>query len=195
MRIDELKEALRAWGHATVHRFAYSRADRTTHVLTKVRDHAPGRERADRKLVGRDGTSRRRFMAAGLGIKDMEVLPMWAVDPVRAANDAGHPQDNPEIAVDQGIPDELRWIDSALAQLSRESELRAIIVRTEFTESCSQGRKAAIACRAYEELMARRLGLELVERKDEDKPAMSVWQYRDELERALYFLAGARQAA
>lgn len=195
MRLDELKNALRAWGVATVNRYAYTRSDRTTHVLTKVSDHAPGtRARAERELVGRDGRSRRLYMAGKINC-GMRIVPVWACDPVRAANDADRPHDNPEIAIDQGIPDELRWVDAALAQLSRESALRSIIVRTEYTESCSQTRKAEIACRSYEELMARKLGVAIPEQKDGAKPALSVWQYRDELERALYWMAGARKAA
>ena len=196
MQLDELKAALRAWGIATVNRYAYTKADRTTHVLTKVRDHAPGtRERADRDLVGRDGESRRRAMAKHVGLKDFNILPMWAVDPVRAANDADSPHDNPEIAVDRGIPDELRWIEAALGQLSRESLLRAIIVQTEFTESTSQARKADMACKRYEEAMARKLGIPVPEPVEGAKPVLSVWQYRDELDRALHWMAGARQAA
>ena len=44
---DPLTEDLRRWGHAQVNRFALSRADRSVHVLDKVRDLAPmTRERA-----------------------------------------------------------------------------------------------------------------------------------------------------
>lgn len=51
---DPLTEVLRRWGHAQVNRFALSRADRSVHVLGKVRGHAPlTRERAARELVGR----------------------------------------------------------------------------------------------------------------------------------------------
>ena len=117
---DPLTEQLRRWGHAQVNRFALSRADRRVHVLDKVRDHAPlTRERAIQDLVGRDGESRRRFMAARSGVQGMQILPIWAVDPVRAANDADKPHDNAEIAVDMGTPDELRWLDRALASMGR----------------------------------------------------------------------------
>ena len=193
MRIDELKDLMRAWGLATVNRYAYSRGDRTIHVLTKVRDHAPGK-RADRELVRRDGASRRRMMAGKAQVKGLDIVPMWACSPITAANDADHPHDNPEIAVDQGIPDNLRWVDVALAKMRRESELRAIIVHTEYTESCSQGRKAAIACRRYEEALARRLGLTAPASNDDQVPALTLRQYRYELGRALDWLLG-RQAA
>ncbi|RLK53434.1 hypothetical protein BCL79_2740 [Stenotrophomonas rhizophila] len=184
---DPLTEQLRRWGHAQVNRFALSRADRSVHVLDKVRDHAPlTRERAARELVGRDGTDRRRFMAARSGVQEMSMLPMWAVSPIRSANDADHPHDNPEIAVDTGTPDDLRWVDRALATLSRhqvekdgnfvlQGQLRELIVRTEFTVSASQ----AVKARMVEEQYGGKL---------------TVWQYRRELQRALDWLGG-RMAA
>lgn len=173
---DPLTEQLRRWGHAQVNRFALSRADRSAHVLDKVRDHAPlTRKRALQDLVGRDGESRRRFMAARSGVQGMQILPTWAVDPIRAANDASHPQDLPEIAVDVGIPDELRWVDRALASMARQYPLRALIVRTEFTVSASQAVKARMVAEQY--------GGEL-----------SIWQYRRELQRGIDFVGG-RMAA
>lgn len=147
---DPLTEELRRWGHAQVNRFALSRADRSVHVLDKVRDHAPlTRERALQDLVARDGSDRRRLMAAGSGVKGMRIVPMWAADPIRASNDADHPHDNPEIAVDLGVPDELRWVDRALASMERQHPLRALIVRTEFTVSASQAVKARMVAEQY----------------------------------------------
>ncbi|TGR55688.1 hypothetical protein EN794_004595 [Mesorhizobium sp. M00.F.Ca.ET.151.01.1.1] len=148
---DPLTEELRRWGHAQVNRFALSRADRSVHVLDKVRDHAPlTRERAIQDLVGRDGTDRRRLMAAGAGVKGLRIVPLWAADPIRASNDADHPHDNPEIAVDVGVPDELRWIDRALASMERQYPMRALIVRTEFTVSASQAVKARMVAEKYD---------------------------------------------
>ncbi|WP_414539275.1 hypothetical protein [Stenotrophomonas forensis] len=118
---DYLVAQLRAWGHAQVNPFALSRADRSTHVPEKARDMAPGtRERALRDLVGRDGGDRRRFMAARSGVAGMGMLPAWAVDPARSTNDADKPHDNAEIAVDVGIPDNLRWVERALASMMRQ---------------------------------------------------------------------------
>ena len=169
---DPLTEELRRWGHAQVNRFALSRADRSVHVLDKVRDHAPlTRERAARDLVARDGGDRRRFMAARSGVAGMGMLPMWAVDPVRASNDADHPHDNPEIAVDTGTPDELRWVDRALASMARQFPLRALIVRTEFTVSASQAVKARMVAEQY-------------------GGVLSIWQYRRELQRGVDFMGG-----
>ncbi|OBU73888.1 hypothetical protein A9K61_04265 [Stenotrophomonas maltophilia] len=148
---DPLTEELRRWGHAQVNRFALSRADRSVHVLDKVRDHAPmTRERAIQDLVGRDGTDRRRLLAAGVGVKGLRMVPLWAADPIRASNDADHPHDNPEIAVDVGVPDELRWIDRALASMERQYPMRALILRTEFTVSASQAVKARMVAGKYD---------------------------------------------
>ncbi|MDX3932675.1 MAG: hypothetical protein QHC77_12145 [Stenotrophomonas sp.] len=173
---DELTKQLRRWGHAQVNRFALSRADRSVHVLDKVRDHAPQtRERALQDLVARDGAERRRFMAANSGVQGMRMLPLWAVDPIRASNDADHPHDNPEIAVDVGIPDDLRWVDRALASMARQYPLRELIVRTEFTVSASQAVKAHMVADHY-------------------GGSLTLRQYRYELGRSLDLLRG-RMAA
>lgn len=169
---DPLTEQLRRWGHAQVNRFALSRADRSVHVLDKVRDHAPlTRERAMQDLVGRDGESRRRFMAARSGVQGMQMLPTWAVDPVRAANDADKPHDNAEIAVDMGTPDELRWVDRALASMARQYPMRALILRTEFTVSASQAVKARMVAEQY-------------------GGTLTLRQYRYELEKAMHWFQG-----
>lgn len=169
---DYLVQQLRAWGHAQANRFALTYADRSTHVLEKARDMAPGtREKALRDLVGRDGSSRRRFMAERSGIPKMEVLPAWAVDPVRSTNDADKPHDNPEIAVDVGIPDELRWVEQALASMMRQHPLRALVLHTEYTVSASQAVKARMVAEKY-------------------GGALSVWQYRRELQRAVDWMGG-----
>lgn len=169
---DPLTEELRRWGHAQVNRYAFSHAERGVHVLQHARDLAPGtRERAARELVGRDGGDRRRFMGARSGVVGMHTLPTWAVSPVRASNDADRPHDNPEIAVDTGTPDELRWVDRALASMNRQYPLRALIVRTEFTVSASQAIKARMVAEQY-------------------GGALSIWQYRRELQRGVDFMGG-----
>lgn len=173
---DPLTEELRRWGHAQANRFALSRVDRSVHVLDKVRDHAPlTRERALQDLVGRDGAERRRLMAAGSGVQGLRIVPLWAADPIRASNDADHPHDNPEIAVDVGVPDELRWIDRALASMERQYPLRALVLHTEFTVAASQAVKARMVAEKY-------------------GGTLSVWQYRRELQRGLDWLTGAQAA-
>jgi len=147
---DYLVQQLRAWGHAQANRFALTYADRSTHVLEKARDMAPGaRERALRDLVGRDGSSRRRFMADRSGVEGMGMLPAWAVDSVRSTSDAGKPHDNPEIAVDIGIPDGLRWVEQALTSMMRQHRLRALVLHTEFTVAASQAVRARMVAEKY----------------------------------------------
>jgi len=173
---DPMVQALRAWGHAQANRYALSHADRSVHVLDKARDFAPGtKERALRDLVGRDGSGRRQFMARRSGVDAMHILPTWAVDPVRSTNDADQPHDNPEIAVDVGIPDNLRWVESALVAMERQNLLRALIVRTEYAVAASQAVKARMVAEKY-------------------GGALSVWQYRRELQHGVNWLQG-RQAA
>jgi hypothetical protein len=127
------------------------------------------KERADRYLVGRDGTERRRFMAERSGITGMAMLPLWAVDPIRSSNDADHPHDNPEIAIDIGIPDELRWVERGLVEMGRQYPLRALVARTEYTVAASQAVKARMVAEKY-------------------GGALSVWQYRRELQRAVEWM-------
>ncbi len=175
-RADPLIEELKRWGYAQANRYAFSRGDRCVHALQQARDMAPGTvENATRDLVARDGAQRRRFMAARSGDVGLTMLPTWAVDAIRSSNDADRPHDNPEIAVDMGIPDELRWVDRALAGLSRATPLRELIVRTEFTVSASQSVKARMVAEQY-------------------GGTLSLRQYRHELSRGLDWFRG-RQAA
>lgn len=154
MQREEVKAALRAWGIALENRFAVCKADRSIHMLDKARDLAPGsRENAVRLLVDRDGRDRRRRMAAaacsGSDKLRLSILPKWSCEPVRAANDADRPHDNPEIAFDQGIPDDLRWVDTAVNSIERQNPLRALVVRTEYTVSASQKVKARMVAETY----------------------------------------------
>lgn len=167
----ELERLLRSWGHAHATRYFYARSDRASHVLARAKEQAPGtRENALRELIKRDGKGRRLYMAEKAGMAG-EMIPAWAVDPIRAKNDADAPHDNPEIAVDQGIPDVLRWIDRALAVVSRESPVRAMCVQVEYTEPGTQRHKAVIAAKRY-------------------GGKLSLWQYRREVQRGVDTIAG-----
>lgn len=171
-RADPIAEQLRRWGCAQANRYAYSRSDRSVHALEQARDLAPGTAaNAMRRLIGRDGTDRRRLLAAHAGVKGMKVVPHWAVEPIRATNNASRPHDNPEIAIDLGIPDELRWVERALAGLRRTTPLRELIVRTEYTVAASQAVKARMVQEQY-------------------GGTLSLRQYRYELGRALDWLEG-----
>jgi hypothetical protein len=176
MKLDDLRLALRQWGIATANRYCMTRSDRTEHMLDKAREMAPGtKENALRALVGRDGRDRRRLMAAGTGVDSMRLLPWWAADPIPASNDAQRPHDRAEIAFDQGIPDELMWVERAVAQLTRQYPLRGLVVRTEYTISTSQESKARMV-------------------REEYGGSLTLRQYRLELHRSWDWLAG-RMAA
>ena len=150
MQLDDVKAALKAWGHATVNRFALTRADRSTHVLHSNLRNLPEKHRPseERELVKRDGRSRRLYMAGKINC-GMKIVPLWACDPVPARNDADRPHDNPEVAVDQGIPDDLRWVDAAVRQIERQNALRGLVLRTEYTVSASQKVKAKMVAETY----------------------------------------------
>ena len=172
MTPKEVREVLREWGLATVNRYCYSRSDRSVHMLQQAREMAPGtRERAAKELADRDGTSRRRIMASAAGVGGMDIAPMWSCDPIRASNDADHPHERAEIAVDVGLPEGLMWVERAVAQLGRQYPLRGLVVRTEYTISASQAVKANMV----EDLYAGKLTLR---------------QYRMELDRSLEWLSG-----
>lgn len=143
---DELRETLKRWGHATVARFAviHDGPSAGDHILARNKDLAPGtRENAERALLGRSGVDRRRRMASGLRDAGVNVVPMWACDAIPARNDADAPHDRlPVAAIDIGLPDELRWVESAIAALSRVYPLRAMVLREEFTGTGTQRMKA-----------------------------------------------------
>lgn len=172
MQPEEIKAALKAWGHASANRYAYSRGDRSVHALEKVRDHAPGTvDNALRQLIDRDGRERRRFMAARAGVRGLKIVPMWAVDPIRASNDADRPHDNPERAVDLGIPDHLRWLDYLIREMDRRRPMMAACVREEYATVGSQAVKAH----------------RVKERLDYDGQ-FSKWMYRAELDKAVLWI-------
>lgn len=152
MQREDVKAALKAWGHAMVNRFALSGSDRSRNVLhSSLRDLPAAKHKAtakERDLVKRSGLSRRLYMAGKIKC-GMKAVPLWAVDPIPARNDADRPHDNPEFAVDQGIPDDLRWVDAAVRGIERQNKLRGLVVRTEYTVSASQKVKARMVAETY----------------------------------------------
>lgn len=177
--LPDIKQALKDWGYAVQNRYAVSRSERPTHVLQAVRDQAPGTvENTMRALIGRGGRDRRTFMAERSGVKGMRIVPAYAVDPVRSSNDADRPHDNPEIPVDMGIPDHLRWIDRLVGVMEQRRPVMAACVREEY---CTAGSQDAKARRVRE-----RAGL---------GEKFSKWNYRDELDRAIVWIEGFAAAA
>ena len=182
MQPEDVKAALKAWGHATVNRFALSGSDRSTNVLASNLRNLPAQHKpsVDRELVKRDGRSRRFYMAGQLkGATRM--IPLWACDPVPARNDADRPHDNPEAAVDLGIPDDLRWVDALVMRIERQNPLRGLVLRIEYTETANQMDKAALV---HEEQKRRGFGGKFT--KD---------MYRRELEKAIDAICWDRSRA
>lgn len=176
---NTIRKLLKLWGIAEANRLAYSRGDRSTHALAQAVDMAPGTaEKARKRLMDRDGSSRRIFMASKTGVPGLRMIPKWACDPVPARNDADRPHDNPEIAVDMGIPEHLRWVDSLVRVLERTRPMTGACVREEYTTAGSQ----AVKCRRVRE----RLGYD---------GSFTVWMYRRELERAEVWIEGFAAAA
>lgn len=185
MQPKEIREFLKAWGHAVANRYAHSVGDRSPHVLQQVRDLAPGSsENAMRQLRGRDGRDRRRFMAERSGVKGLRIIPMYAVDPVRASNDADLPHDNPEIPVDVGIPDHLLWVDRLVELMNLQKPVMAACVREEYCEVGSQ----AVKARRVNDICG--LGYD-----EDENPNFKPWMYRSELDKAIAWMEGFSAAA
>jgi hypothetical protein len=180
-----LTEQLKRWGYYTVNRIAVNDDGPSggDSVLAKKRNEAPGKKN-ERKIVGRDGDERRRFMAARISADSpgvsgarlrMAIVPTWAVDPVPARNDADAPREVARAMVALDVPDDLRWIDEALSRLARVNRVQAMVLREEYCGVGTQERKAANVQGKY-------------------GGRITLRQYRDELRRARDFLRG-RMAA
>lgn len=181
---DDLIRQLQSWGFHQVNRYRpYAANDDgetagRDHPISRAREFAPmTRQNVAKVLLGRDGRSRRRLMAAGMYDDErksqiLDIVPTWACDPVPASNDAGRPvATSYEAAPDAGTPDDLRWIDRALAEMSRSAPFRALVVRQEFCGRGTQKEKAAAIAETY-------------------GGSVTVRQYRHELGRALDWMRG-----
>lgn len=175
---DHLGKQLRSWGFAKVNRYTAARDPEATpdvHPISRARQFAPmTREKAALTLVGR-ATERRRLMAKQLEDCGVGILPADFVDPIRCVEsriDGPIPRPHEAkqgAAVDRGVPEDLRWIDRAISELSRVSKIRALCLEVEFCELGTHDRKAVIAAGRY-------------------GGKLSVWQYRRELRLALDWL-------
>jgi len=177
---DELKAQLKRWGHATVSRFAlqYDGPSAGDSVLAKQRDlglKSKLKRDDERELVKRDGSARRRTMAAAAGVRGLSMVPLWACEPIRAANDADPPHDRAPAFVDVGLPDDVRWVEGALARIAADNPIRAACIREEFCGTGTQRMKASRVARLY-------------------GGTLSVWMYRREIDLGLEWLR-ARKAA
>lgn len=180
---DRLTASLRQWGQAQATRYDLMvNKPRRTHALDRALDFAPGtRAIALKRLATRDGRSRREIMAAAACVPGLRFTPQWSSDPIPCSETHKRaPRESIADAtaragamVDNGTPDELRWIDRALGKLALENRMWAMVVRAEFTTPGPQTKKAARVQYEY--------GGEL-----------SLRQYRRALRRALDWLGGVR---
>ena len=168
--MTNLKLDLQRWGEHQAARYSRDpeRDDAPgTHPLARAREFAPEtRERAARLLAGRDGRSRRSIMGdkAGTGIS-----PQWASDPIPCTETR---TPGPPLAqFDRGIPSDYRWIEKAIASLSRSHPVRAAVLRYEFQVKVSQAVKARMV-------------------SEETGVGLSKWQYRRELALGMAYLEG-----
>lgn len=180
MKPKALMDQLREWGVSQIiHelRVAEVLPNPREHIIERSRRFAPmTRKRAAKLLLGRDGEDRRRLVARAAGVQGMTVAPKWSTDPIRCTETrSGGPRATAAIA--PTTPDDLRWIDRALAQMTRSHPIRALVVREEFSgRGVTQRQRAKAVAEAY-------------------GGAFSVWQYRRELEQALSWLDGRQLAA
>lgn len=174
----ELIRQLRAWGfHMSGGRpDGAEKVAPDVHPLSKAREFAPmTRQRAARLLAGRDGSGRRKLMAQAINatsgypdLKTVRIAPVWSCDPVRCKQTGGNGGGG---YVQPEVPDDLKWIDRALAQIGRDAPVRAMVLRTELIEGGSHRRKAGVVSEAY-------------------GGNFTVRQYRYELQRAMDFMRG-----
>lgn len=183
-RTDDLRDLMQSWGFHQVNRYSEYRAilsdePATENPISKAREFAPmTRANVARKLIGRDGSSRRRLMAKQLwdpasGSQILEMVPMWACDPMPPRTQPAGGASTRRAAADTGSPDHLRWIDRAMSELARACLMRERVVREEFCGSGTHAEKAGRIEREY--------GGEF-----------TLNQYRYELRRGMDFLRGRR---
>lgn len=137
--MDGFDELLQAWGDALVcRREGIQASSGRAHALDRARDFAPVTvERFKACIVGRDGISRRAFMAGNGSAPGHRVTPAWAVDPVPCqASRSGPRRDH------GGLPDHLRSIDGAVRDLAPLDPRAADCLREQYTGRGTQEDKA-----------------------------------------------------
>lgn len=180
-QLESLRADLKRWGNAKVAHLAANEDGPSAgdSVLARQRDlglRSRLKREKEREIVGRCGEDRRRYMARKASSEKLKltILPMWSVDPIPARNDASRPGEGTRAVVDL-VPDELRWIDRAVAQMARNNQLRAMCLREEFCGVGTQKTKASQVARLY-------------------GGTLSVWMYRREIQMALEWLNAKRAA-
>lgn len=174
MTDEELLSELRRWGQFRTlaeETRQHVAPNPRAHVIERTRRFAPLTiKKAKRKLMGRDGESRRRIVAKAASVKGMTIVPMWSCDPIPCKDTRGGGGGGSG-GTQVLMPPELNWVDRALRDMAGESPVRAMIVRVEFTDTRPQKTRAMHAQKLY-------------------GGSLTFWQYRKELERALSWLIG-----
>ena len=167
MNEGELDQLLMEWG--ALSKYTEARRDGASdfHVLQRARDFAPGtRERAAKRIVGRDGYDRRRMMARELDVCGVHVVPMDFVDPVPCHSRGGGGGISSSRARDS-TPAHLRPVAAAALELYRVDTMRGLVLRQEYCGYGPQAEKAErvsvaigsrIGLRIYREALAHARG-------------------------------------
>ena len=165
MTEQELEQLLTEWGALSKYREARSEGATDFHILQRAKDFAPGtRERAAQRLIGRDGISRRTYMARDLAACGVKAVPMAYVDPVpgKTSHHAG-----PRERIADSIPPHLSRVYYAAQELYRIDTLRGLVLRQEYCGYGPQAEKAErvsvavgsrIGLRVYRESLAHAKG-------------------------------------
>ena len=167
MNDQELEQLLTEWGALSKYQQARTEGATDFHILQRARDFAPGtRARAAQRLIGRDGTARRTYMARDLAVCGVRMVPMAYVDPVKGSGSSkgGGISDAP---VRDNTPLYLRRVEQAALELYRIDTLRGLVLRQEYCGYGPQAEKAErvsvavgsrIGLRVYRESLAHAKG-------------------------------------
>lgn len=156
MTEDQLNALLAEWGALAKYTRAIDEGGggRDLHILHRNMDFAPGtRARAAARLAGRDGRTRRAFMARELSACGVRIVPADYVDPVPCKS----PRRFATVSDRHSIPPHLRAVESASLELYRIDTLRGLVLRHEY---CGYGRQADKAD-AVGAALGQRIGLRI----------------------------------
>jgi hypothetical protein len=168
MADDRFELLMKAWGRAYWQEpaeAAYERRTRIAHPIAQSMEFAPGKRSRQviRKIIGRDGTSRRRIMARATGIEGFDMVPTGFAEPIRCKETPSiHYQ--PEALV----PAELQRVEQAVRELEEFKLIRGLCVRMNY---CLEGQHAEKALEATNRMR----------RISKGHKVISVDMFRDEL--------------
>ncbi len=128
---DEIyKATAQLWGLVYGKRLKDDEPSRPTHQIARAMQHgAKSRREYVRKTIGRDGSSRRRLMASGLGSCGVRVVPMDYVDPAPCKDDSGR---HGGLSIDPKETPEVQTFQRAWLELNRFFPKQAKILALEY---------------------------------------------------------------